>query len=98
MDRKKAKVAARSGSGSGRRSWPCHLYLKVNEKQGGNAWAMWRLDVTPPPPATAASSQWRFQGEFKGPHHATLLNPARDMFYFAAYRKLQQGIHYSVPS
>ena len=38
--------------------------------------------------------RWRFQGEFKCPSpHATLLNPARDLFYFAAYRRLQQKHH-----
>ena len=38
----------------------------------------------------SAFGRWRFQGEFKGPAHATLLNPEGDTFYFAAHRKLQQ--------
>ena len=43
-----------------------------------------------PPKLGSAFGRWRLQGEFKGPAHATLLNPEGDTFYFAAYRKLQQ--------
>ena len=42
------------------------------------------------PKLGSAFGRWRLQGEFKGPAHATLLNPEGDTFYFAAYRKLQQ--------
>ena len=33
-----------------------------------------------------------------GPKHATLLNPSGDMFYFAAFRKLQHKPHLVIHS